>query len=252
MRKKSIVKDFKNKEYPGSLIMDETNNFMNSVLMDMDDEIRISYSYTVKDVSLGEDILKAYNAISYDVLKKKSIEISIDEKQSKFDNDKNTAWIIKFQHKNILREYLYNQIYTTNTRSPFREIPTSVINIEELGGLCLEYIDKNVLNKYEVKEFILWTKFYDLNLNSVPLTGVGTGILQEINPKINLLYKTPEFTFMSIPDITDLAVKDVDKEKEYITMKEQNDDTYLIGYKQRESSQFKTFTYYYDVIFKRK
>lgn len=252
MRKKSIVEDFKNKEYPGSLIMDETNNFMNSVLMDIDDEVRISYSYTKDTISLQNvNIIESYTNISYDILKRNSLDISVDEKQSNFDNDKNTSWILTFKSKNILREYLYNEIYTLNPNSPFREIPTDIINTEEIGDLCYDYIDKNILSKYEIKEFILWTDYFDLSLNTVPATGVGTGILADINPKIDLLYKKPQFTFMAIPKL-EKGYKTIDDQKESITLKQQNDDTYLIGYKQKDSSQFRTFVYYYDVIYQRK
>lgn len=246
MRKKSIVEDFKNKPYPGSLIMNETNNFMSSVLMDIDDEIRISYNYTKQDLQMSIVALESLYNVSYDTLKRDCIDIRIDERQSNFDNDKNTAWVLDFDSNKLLREYLYTEIYTLNPNSPFKEIPSNIINTDKLGDLCYEYIDKNVLNKYEIKEFLLWVQEYDLVLNTVPLTGVGSGILEEINPTINLLYKKPEFTFLAIPD------KDVDKQKKSVTIKQNSNNNYTIGYKQNFSSQFKTFIFYYDVIYKRK
>lgn len=246
MRKKSVINDFRNKPYPGSLIMDKTNNFMNSILMDVNDNIRVTYYYTPNDLSLQPELLEILSNVNYDTIKRDSVEIYIDEKQSDFDNEKNTSWIIKFDYKNLLREYLYNEIYTLNPNSPFREIPTNLVNTEEIGDLCYDYIDKNLLNLYEVKDFYLWTKYYDLNLNTVPGSGVGTGVIGDLNPSINLLYRDPKFTFRAIPDTV------VDDNKESITLRQNKNEEYLIGYKQTKSSQFQTFIFYYDVFYQRK
>lgn len=248
MRKKSIINDFKNKPLPGSLIMDKTTNFMNGILMDIDDIIRISYYYTINDLGLSNNILKNLSNINYDTLKKQSITIKEDTRQSSFDNEKNTSWLFKLDSKNLLREYLYNEIFVLNNNSPFRQIPTTVINENDLGNLCYEYIDKNILSMYEVSEFILWTQYFDLNLNTVPGSGSGTGVAGDINPSIKLLYKTPEYSFRAIPQTQNINI-DIDNQKESITLRNLNNGIYEIGYKQTRSSQFQTFIYYYDVIF---
>lgn len=255
MRKKAIINDFRNRPYPGSLVMDETNNFMCSILMDIDDEIRITYNYNSEDLlNLHQNTLEMFSDISYDNLKRDNITYKIDENQSSFDNDKNTSWIFNLDAKNLLREYLYNEIYTINNQSPFRKIPENIISSEQISDLCYDYIDKNVLNKYELSEFVLWTKYYDLNLNTVPGTGTGTGIVGELNERIDILQKTPKFTFFAIPTKTqnNIDIINPDIHKESINIKKTIDDCYDISYKQTKSSQYTTFIFYYDVIFKRK
>lgn len=242
MRKDSIVKDYKNLSVPGTFVMKEKTNFLCGKMMDIEDTIRISYDYTFNEL-LNLSTIEANSVLSfsYDGIKQNSIlSLTEDKTQSTSESNSNTKWIFEFDSKMLLREYLYNEIYTLNPQSPFKQITQDLTPSDNINQLCMEYIDANVLDRYRLKEFILWTEYYDLKMNTVP--GTGTSLL---NPELKLLYKTPIFNIKAIPEINP------DKSKQTISTKEYLDGKYEIYYKQTKSSQFSTFLYYFDVIFEK-
>lgn len=242
MRKDSIVKDYKNLSVPGTFVMKEKTNFLCGKMMDIEDTIRISYDYTFNEL-LNLSTLEANSVLSfsYDGIKQNSIlSLTEDKTQSTSESNSNTKWIFEFDSKMLLREYLYNEIYTLNPQSPFKQITQDLTPSDNINQLCMEYIDTNVLDRYRLKEFILWTEYYDLKMNTVP--GTGTSLL---NPELKLLYKTPIFNIKAIPETN------ADKSKQTISTKEYLDGKYEIYYKQTKSSQFSTFLYYFDVIFEK-
>lgn len=242
MRKDSIVKDYKNLSVPGTFVMKEKTNFLCGKMMDIEDTIRISYDYTFNEL-LNLSVLEANSVLSFshDGIKQNSIlSLTEDKTQSTSESNSNTKWIFEFDSKMLLREYLYNEIYTLNPQSPFKQITQDLTPSDNINQLCMEYIDANILDRYKLKEFILWTEFYDLKMNIVP--GTGTSLL---NHELKLLYKTPIFNIKAIPEINP------DKTKQTISTKEYLDGKYEIYYKQTKSSQFSTFIYYFDVIFEK-
>lgn len=238
MRKYSIVDNYKNNPESGILNMKEKRNFLCNVLMDIADEFTITYNYTSNDLSsLPIDILSLYD---YNTIKKKCIKIEINNTQTQLEQDTSTMWNITFDAKKLLREYLYNEIYMINPNSFFNNIPSNLVPSDKISELVYEYIDNNLLDKYQVKEFILWTKYFPLNFNTVPGTG-GTST----NPIINLLSKTPIFSYHAIP------LSNPMEQKKIINKKQFDDGHYIINYKQSRTSQFETFIFYYDVIFEK-
>lgn len=259
MKKNSYVEDFKNINVSGVYNMQEKSNFLCSKMMDIEDTVRISYNFTASDVEntptnlfVAQRVIFAQSLlnVSHSYAKQEAI-ISLvpDKTQTDLDSNNLTKWIFDFNAKSLLREYLYNQIYTLNPHSPFREIPLTDIPGNKINQLCYDYIDKNVLSRYKLSDFILWTSYFELKNNTVP----GSGTDAVINPVINLLYKTPVYSFNALPanTTTNSIQADVDKEKETVSMKQYADGTYEISYKQTKSSQYYTFLYYYDAIFER-
>jgi hypothetical protein len=218
--------------------MKEKRNFLCNVLMDIADKFTITYNYTSNDLSiLPVELLSLYD---YNTIKNKSTQIELDNNQSEIEENTNTKWKIHFDSKRLLREYLYNEIYMINPYSFFNNIPSNLVPSDKISELVYQYIDNNLLDKYQVKEFILWTKYFPLNFNTVPGTGGSN-----INPVINLLSKTPVFSYHAIP------LSNVMDQKRVITKKQFENGNYIINYKQSKSSQFETFIYYYDVIFEK-
>ena len=267
MKKNSIVKDYTNIPVSGVYNMKEKANMMCSKMMDIEDLVRISYNFIpVKDtnnniigldapkLSLESDINKTKHLtsllnISHSYAKENAIiSLIVDKTQTKLDADNLTKWIFEFNSIQLLREYLYNEIYTLNPQSPFRQIPVADIPGNKISKLCYDYIDYNIISRYRLKEFILWTTYYELKNNTVP--GSGTDAI--LNPKIDLLYKTPVFSFNAIPsNVTYVNQQMIDNKKETIAMKQYDNGIYDIAYKQTKSSQTYTFIYYYDAIFER-
>lgn len=247
MRKKSIVEEFKQLPIPGTVVMKEKTNFITGKMMDIEDEFRITYNYN-SDINI--DLLNpTVNAVvtgranmSYDSVKAESLlSIEQDKAQSAIDSNTTTRWVFEFDSKHLLREYLYNEIYTLNPQSPFKQIPNGLIPGDKIGQACYDYIDKNLMDRYRLKEFILWAQYYDLKNNIVPRT--GTDLV--LNPEIKLLSKSPVFSYNAVP------VKNPDLNKETISLKQYDDGTYEVYYKQTKSSQYFTFIYYYDVIYEK-
>ena len=231
MRKDSIVRDFKNIPVGGVINMQETTNFLMSKIMDIEDTIRVSSSATT-------DI--------YDPIKFASIlSITPDPKQNSTDANQLTQWLIEFDGKNLLREYLYNEIYTDNPFSVFKQLDSSLINGNKNNLACYDYIDKNLIDRYNLTDFIFWTQFYSLKNLTIP----GSGSSPE-DPLVNILYKTPVYNYRA---------RDTDAKKQTVNIKEYADGTSEIAYKQNvtgtnqtiASSQYSTFIYYFDVIYTR-
>lgn len=246
MRKYPIVQEYTNINVPGTHVMKEKTNFMCGKMMDIEDIINITRPYdiqTIKDTNtsnLGLSYIHLSN-VTYDKLKQNSIiKIYEDKTQSKIDSDINTKWIFEFDSKYLLREYLYNEIFTLNPQSSFNLIPKENIVDGNINNACYNYIDTNLLDRYRIKEIKFWTEYHELKNNFVP--GTGTNIL---NPEIKLLYKTPIFSLHAIPIIN------TDKYKQSIALKPYIDGIYEIGYKQTKSSQYYTFIYYFDVIYEK-
>lgn len=254
MKKSSIVKEYNNFPVHGIYNMQEKSNFLCSKMMDIEDEIRISYNFTPNSIidnnsTVNNEILKSLNNISYNTIKEDAIILNIDKTQTEQESNNLTKWVFNFDSKKILREYLYNEIYTLNPYSPFKQINSNILNNIKISTLCYDYIDKNILNRYKLKSFILWTAYYELKNNIVPGSGGNT----ELNPSIKLLYKTPTFSILSVPNTstTNTVTSDIDNQKEAISLKEYNNGEYEIYYKQTRSSQYYTFLWYYDVIFEK-
>jgi hypothetical protein len=241
MRKDTIVRDFAQLPINGIVNMREKTNMLCGKMMDIEDEIRISYNYTVADLS-NLNAASSSNNVSYNFIKEQAIKrLYLDPSQSQIDNINLSKWIFELDTKFLLREYLYNEIYTNNPHSPFREIRAADINGGKINKLCYDYIDFNILSRYRLKDFILWTSYHELKLGSVP--GSGSNIL---NPEIKLLYQKPVYSFNAIPSISD-----VDSQKETVATKPYNDGLVEIVYKQKKSSQYYTFIWYYDAVFER-
>jgi hypothetical protein len=240
MRKYPITRDFKHIDKPGVLIMNEHTNINMGKMMDIDDEIRMSYSLTKDNILLPLIKLNEIHNTSYDKIKKDSIlEFKVADVQTESEKDTVTKWIIKINYKHILREFLYHEIHTYNPYSVFKKM-VNILPENRINDYCYAYIDFNILDRYKVKEIILWTEYHELKRDTVPGTGTNT-----YNPLLKLLRKTPIFTYHAIPSPV------LDSKKETISTKSYNDGTIDILYQQTKSSQYYTFLYYYDIIFER-
>lgn len=241
MRKDSIVRDFKTSPIPGTFQMQEITNMMCGKMMDIEDTIRVGYTYKIKDINLSDPLYIQLAKINYDTLKKDNIiSLKIDQSQSKIEKETNTKWIFEINTKNILREYLYNEIFTLNPQSAFNSIPNNVIPNGNINKIVFDYIDYNVLDKYKVKDILLWTDYYELKNDILP--GSGSNIL---NPTVKLLYQQPVFSLHAIPE------NNADLNKQSIFLKPYSDGIYEVSYKQTKSAQYYVFSYYYDIIFEK-
>ena len=249
MRKEAIVREYSQLPVSGVFNMHEKANFLCGKMMDIEDQVRVSYNFTSADVGdlntnpTQNSYVSSLNSVSSGFIKQRAIRSLTENKtQSATDRTNLTKWIFEFDSNFLLREYLYNEIYTLNPDSPFKQIPLSATPNNKTNTLCLEYIDKNIIDRYKLKEFILWTSYFELKNGTVP----GTGTDPNLNPEIKLLYKTPVYSFNAIPNVSA-----PDSQKEPVALKQYNDGLYEISYQQKKSSQYYTFLWYYDAIYER-
>lgn len=241
MRKDTIVRDYVQVPVTGINNMQEKTNMLCGKMMDVEDLIRISYNYTIADLTNFNTTNSSHN-VSYNFVKQNAIKkLYLDPTQNTLDKNNLSKWIFELDTNYLLREYLYNEIYTNNPHSPFKLIRPEDLPNKKVNQMCYDYIDKNILSRYRLKEFILWTSYFELKLGSVPGTGTNT-----LNPELKLLYQTPIYSYTAIP-----AIEPVDSQKKTVATKPYTDGMYEISYKQEKSSQYYTFTWYYDAIFER-
>ncbi len=242
MRKHPIVQEYINKDIPGTYVMKEKTNLMCGKMMDIENIIRVTYPYSLKTSIASIENKELLYDLNYDNIKKNSIiSINVDKSQSKTESEINTKWILEFDSKYLLREYLYNEIFTLNSKSAFNLIDINNIPNNKIGQACYNYIDSNLMDRYRLKEVIFWVEYHKLKDNIV--SGSGSDIVY--NPEIKLLYKTPVFSLHAVPNTLP------DNKKASIALKPYIDGTYEISYKQDQSSQYFTFVYYFDVIFEK-
>jgi len=237
MRKSSIVQEYKNLPVNGISVMKEKVNFLCSKMMDIEDNISINEPFD-KDIinSYDSDYKKMLYDTSYDNAKKNSIlSLEFDKSQSKIESDTTTKWIFKFDSKYLLREYLYNEIYTLNPQSPFRLINLDDVPNKNISKLCYDYIDSNLMDRYKLKQFDLYVENFRLSANTI------LSVDPIYIPSVTLLSKTPVFSLLAVSNIN----------KKSISTKQYSDGMYEISYKQDFSSQYDTFVYYFNVSFER-
>lgn len=235
MRKLGTIRDFKNDPIPGTLNMIEKTNFLCGKGMDIQDEIRVRSINMWKNDSNAAD----FNYDQFEGLKFDSIiKTSIAKDQTQNEKETLTKWVFEIDVKKILREYLYSQIYTDNKFSEFHLLSSDNVSNNNQSKACYDYIDNNLLSRYRLKEFVLWTKFYELKQNKIDYALMDGSI-----KTINLLKNTPVYTFFAKPKA------DPDKNKAVISTKEYAEGLLDVTYKQAKSSQYYTFLYYYDIIF---
>jgi len=258
MRKKSIIKEYNEYATPGIYNMQEKSNLLSGKMMNIPNSVRISYNFTSADIgdltssdstklALAQNTIASLHNVSNSYVKENAIlSLTLDSKQSAADANTLSNWIFEFNANYLLREYLYAKIYSLNPHSPFKEIDKSYLPNNKINQLVYDYINFNILNRYQLTDFILWTSYFPLNYNTVP----GTGTDPILNPTINLLKQSPVYSFHAIPTVFATG-STADSLKETVSTKPYTDGVYDIYYKQTKSSQYYTFIYYYDAIFTR-
>jgi len=222
MIKNSIIKEYKQVPIPGARLAVEKTNFLCGKGMDIQDRCRVVQISPIDGVD-------KYGHI-------KSLHItsnSIDGSQNAQDRRGLTLWKFEINTQALLRDYLYDQIYTSNPWSPFRLLDDIESNGDR-GQSCINYINANLLSRYKIEEVVFWATYYDLKLGQTP----GT------NP-VPLLQNVATFNQIARPLVNP------DSQKQTVSLKEYGEGLIEIDYKQNQSSTNFTFIWYYDIIYVR-
>jgi len=228
MRKRPIIEDFKYAPTYGTFNMMEKTNFITGKGMDIEDAIRIR---SLDVWNLNNDSLTGMKESSI-------VSMAIAQNQTQADIDTLTQWTLTIDSNDLLREYLYEQIYTQNVNSAFSALTPNYAIDKRPSNSVYAYIDDNLVPRYTVNTFVMWAQYYLLSESQTP----------GVNP-IPLLKQSPVFSFTAKPDGATDAI--IDAKSETTAIKSYTDGTLEVSYKQTKSGQYYIFLYYYDIIFNR-
>lgn len=222
MIKNSIIKEYRQIPVPGAILATEKTNFLCGKGMDIQDECRVVQISTIDNVD-------KYLNIKQEHIKSNKID------GSQTDQEKRglTKWKFEIDTKSLLIDYLYDQIYTSNPWSPFKDLD-DIESRGNRGQICLNYIKTNLVSRYKIKEVIFWASYFDLKLGQTP----GS-------QQVQLLQNVATFSQIARP------LLNPDSQKQTISIKEYNEGLIEIDYRQIQSSQQFTFLWYYDIIYVR-
>jgi len=234
MKSDLIITRFKTQPIVGTVSPYEQKTFFGSKMIDIEDEIiidesNIQYSEIFNSENSNNNGYQYYEDI--DNLEKiylvnlsytKYIHHSIDlMSQSDMDLQNNTNWTLLISWKDILTDYLFYRLKEVRT---FKCIKYTDVLSENINLYIREYIDKNLLNRYQFSKLNLYIEYLPLDNDN-------------INIKPNLQFD-PLFTV------------NVKKDTNLITNVNAivYDDIIDVKYKQTQSSKTYKFNYYFDIV----
>ncbi len=229
MRRTYISPEFEYNRVHGSLSMLEQSTFFSSKMLDIADKIEVLNENIVYfQLSNGEQLNleaeKNLQQVVYDTVINKQINhtLKIDESQSEEDKLKNTRWILDIKVKNILKDYIFATMKKYRT---FEGLQNNMTINNNVNAALNDYIDKNVLSRYNFTKVELFLKSVDL------LTVGGLKYNNQYDSTMELNPGTLYNKFQTETDSNDL-------------------DIALTFYQPDVSSRY-AFSYYYNLYFEK-
>jgi len=165
------IREFKTAPVIGTKTSMEIKCFFGSKLIDIEDDIyvnniSIQYSEVVDKINVQNDhyqyygnnitqfetnILRSLNDVKF---QNHSIDI-----YSQKDTSSNFEWIIVINAKNILTEYLFLKLKESRV---FRCIKNTDLIEKNVNDYIIDYIEKNLLNRYNISEIVFYAKYTDV------------------------------------------------------------------------------------------
>jgi hypothetical protein len=235
MKSDLIITRFKTEPIIGTKESNDVKTFFGSKMIDIEDTIiidnsKIQYSEYYKTGSTEnnngyqyyEDIdnLESIYLVDLSDVKFNNHTVSLVS-QSTIDLKNNTQWNISIDWKNILREYIYYQL---KNRRTFKCIKYSDVLSENINLFVRQYIENNLINRYQFSQLKLYVQYIDLNMGDE--------------------YNNPQLLFN--------PVYTIDVKSDVNLIKNANstvfDELLLVNYKQTEPSTKMKFNYYFDLI----
>ncbi len=228
MRRTYISAEFLNQRTYGTFNMVEEANYFGSKMLEIEDSIYLenqSLIYFQKQNGEQIDISSesSLDSILYSAANSKQINhvLTIDESQSSFQKDNNTTWIIDFDMRNILTDFIFSTLKRFRT---FEGMKAEMTRTGDVNTAIREYIKFNVLNRYRYKRLDLYIQYKDLRKQNV---------LRYKN-NWNVSSQKPENKFVKFQ--SDLAY---------------DDSKLKIIFNQEKSSKDYTFEYFYNILFEK-
>lgn len=166
MRKKYIVPEYKYVPSNGTFQMVEQSNFFCSKMLYMDNDIIINsndliYFQNNKGEQINENTEYGLSPITYNVFNNKNENHTF--KKDLYNNSLSTTWILNLNIRNIFINHIfalfkYNRTFEgfINTMSSHNSVDISI----------REYINSNVFDKYQLKDFKLYVLYNNIQEQS--------------------------------------------------------------------------------------
>lgn len=228
MRRTYISAEFLNQKTNGTFNMVEEANYFGSKMLEIEDIIYLeNQSLIYFQKANGEQIdissESSLDSLLYSAANSKQTNhvLSLDESQSSFQKDNNTTWIIEFDLRTILTEFLFATLKRFRT---FEGMKAEMTRTGDVNTAVREYIKFNVLNRYKYKRLDLYIQYKDLRKQNV---------LRYKNTW-NVNSQKPENKFVKFQ--SDLAY---------------DDSKLKIIFNQEKTSKDYTFEYFYNILFEK-
>ena len=228
MRRSYISPEYISIPVYGTLNMREESTFFGAKMLEIEDNILIDnhdiiYYQMLNNEQIDLSVESSLTAYNYSTSDDKLLNHIIykDKKQSTFQLENNTRWILEIKTTNILRNYLFNTMKKYRTFEGMRN-ETTLHN--DVNIAIYNYIDNNVLNRYKLKNTNLFIQYNDLMNQSL------------------LKFKT---TWNQNIAITENIVK-----KTQIISNISGDSIQVLFNSDKPSSEY-NFDYYFDLIFEK-
>jgi hypothetical protein len=226
MRRSYISPEYDNNVVNGTFNMVEQSTFFGSKMLETESQISIDNNDIIWyqranneqiDFSI-ESSLKSYFYSSSDN-KKNNHRLLIDEKQTQFQRERNTRWILEIDLSSILQNYIFASMKKYRT---FEGLKNEMTIYNDVDVALNEYIKSNVLNRYRFSKIELFIEYKDLRNNNILRYN---NVWNPNVPKNSILDK-----FQLNQTIPDSLIS--------------------ISFEQRPSSQF-AFEYYFNILFEK-
>lgn len=227
MRRNYISTEYTKSNVYGTFNMIEESNFFSGKMLEIEDNISIINEDIIWYQRLNGEQLDFSTESSLDsiiysssISKQKNHTLVIDERQSDFQLNKNTKWILDISLVDILSEYIFANLKRWRT---FEGLKSEYTLEKDVNIAILKYISSNVLDRYRFTKIELFIDYKDLRSDN---------LLKFKNSWNNNINKNNFFN--KIETITDFDEKNIR----------------VLFEQQKPSSDF-NFEYFYNVYFQK-
>jgi len=228
MKRNYISSDFLYTSIDGTFNMTEKRSFFGSKMIDIEDTLNISnsdiiyYQTSLKEqISLPNELLLPPVTYSPSESKQQLSNLYIDSKQSDYDRDHLTKWLLDIKLNDILIDNIFANMKKERT---FEGIFNNKTKYNDVDLAIKDYIKQNLISRYKIENIILYLKYKSINDSGN--RRFKNDWNRNIIDKSNILSKIEtQFDF--------------------------NKSNCTVKFKQEQLSNEYSFDYYFDVIFKK-
>jgi hypothetical protein len=224
MRRSYISPEYDNNIVNGTFNMVEQSSFFGSKMLEIEDRVYIDSTDIIwyqrsNNEQIDFSIESSLESYFYSSSESKKINhrLFIDDKQTNFQKERNTRWVLEVDISSILKDYIFASMKKFRT---FEGLRNEMTIYNDVDIALNEYIKSNVINRYKFSKIELFIEYKELRNNNI------------------LRYKN---TWN--PNVPKDSILDKFQLTQVVT-----DSLISVSFEQRPSSQF-AFEYYFNILF---